>query len=153
MAVQPQADAMARTHLERQGFPVYAPTIARTVRHARQFVTRNAPLFPGYLFIRVDISRARWRSINGTRGVRGLVTAGDNPAPIPERAMTELLEAGNLLKPLEVGTPLEILAGPFAGLTAQLLRLDGASRVAVLMELIGGRLSVNLPRASVRAAG
>lgn len=153
VALQPHADALAKAHLERQGFSIFAPTLLRTVRHARQFISKAAPLFPGYLFVRIDVDRARWRSINGTRGVRGLVSTADGPIPVPKRAMNELLWASEVGEPLEAGAALEIVSGPFAGLTARLQRLDGASRVAVLMELIGGRLSVSLPRASVRAAG
>jgi transcriptional antiterminator RfaH len=153
VAVQPHADAIAVAHLERQQFSVFAPTMSRTVRHARRFVTRRVPLFPGYLFVRLDLGRDRWRAINGTRGVRGLLTVGDRPAEVPDAAIDELLDQQEASAPLPVGTRLEIVAGPFAGLAARLQRLDGPARVTVLMQLIGTELSVSVPRAAVRRAG
>jgi len=78
-AVQPGREDSAERHLARQGFATFAPRHLRTVRHARRAMTRKVPLFPGYLFVALDLARDRWRSVNGTFGVRGLVAAG--PAP------------------------------------------------------------------------
>ena len=152
VSLQPHADDQARTHLLRQGYEVFAPTVLRTVRHARQFRTRVAPLFPGYLFVNVDLAKARWRSINGTRGVRSIVSAGERPLPVPESVIASLRQDAARSLTLTPGTPLDIVAGPFSGLAAQLERLDGAARVAVLMQLIGGAVSVSLPLEMVRAA-
>ena len=153
VAVQPHADALAGTHLRRQGFSVFAPTLTRTVRHARRFVTKQAPLFPGYLFIALDLERDRWRAVNGTRGVRGILTAGDRPARVPEPVVRELmaLEGSEAVWP--EGAALEMVAGPFAGLVGRLVRLDGAARVTVLLQLIGADRAVSVPRAAVRLAG
>lgn len=152
VALLPHADAQAKAHLLRQGFEVFAPTLLRTVRHARQFRTKVAPLFPGYLFVNVDIAEARWRSVNGTRGVRSIVSAGDRPLPVPDSVIAALRPDETKPVPLEPGTELEVVSGPFAGLLAQLERLDGGSRVAVLMQLIGGYVSVTLPLETIRAA-
>lgn len=150
VALQPHADALAKAHLERQHFSLFAPAISRTIRHARQFITRQAPLFPGYLFVRLDLRRDPWRSINGTRGVRGLLMVNERPARVPDGAIDELIGQQDLAAPLQLGMSLEIVSGPFAGLAARLQRLDGASRVTVLMQLIGTELSVSVPRAAVR---
>ena len=153
VALNPHADILAKGHLERQGFVVLAPTLVRTVRHARQFRTKIAPLFPGYLFVNLDMERARWRAINGTRGVRGIVTTGNRPTRVPDSVIAELQRSTEPAEaPLQPGAALEVISGPFAGLRAQLERLDGASRVTVLMELIGGQVSVSLPLATVRSA-
>lgn len=153
VALQPHADALARAHLERQGFSVFAPTLLRTVRHARQFITKQAPLFPGYLFVQLELGRDRWRAVNGTRGVRGLLTAGDVPARVPAAVVDELLAAEAASPALPEGAALEVVAGPFAGLVGRLQRLDGASRVTVLLQLIGAERAVSVARAAVRLAG
>ncbi len=155
VAVLPHADALAREQLMRQGFTVFAPAFKRTVRHARQFRTKLVPLFPGYLFVRLDLGQMRWRAINGTRGVRALVTAGERPARVPDTAIAALMAETGQGAPAELasGTSLEIVAGPFAGLVARLERLEGQARVAVLMEVIGeAPVTVSLPRRMVRAA-
>ncbi len=149
VALQPHADALARDQLGRQGFHVYAPMLVRTVRHARQFRTREAPLFPGYLFVRLDLAEARWRSVNGTRGVRRFLMAGDRPAPVPDQVIAALRGEG--AAEISPGGAIEIVAGPLAGLRGRLERLDNAARVAVLIELLQGPLTVTLPRESVRS--
>lgn len=153
VALQPHADAIAPAHLARQQFSVFAPTMFCTVRHARKFVTKKVPLFPGYLFVWLDLGRMRWRAINGTRGVRGLLMAGERPARVPDAVVDELRVAEGVSAPLPVGAALEIVGGPFAGLTARLQRLDGASRITVLMQLVGTDRSVSVPRAAVRVTG
>lgn len=150
VALQPHADALAKAHLERQHFSLFAPVISRTIRHARQFITRQVPLFPGYLFVRLDLRRDPWRSINGTRGVRGVLMVNERPARVPDGAIDALIGEQEFAAPLQLGMALEIVSGPFAGLAARLQRLDGASRVTVLMQLIGTELSVSVPRAAVR---
>lgn len=155
VAVLPHADALAREQLARQGFVVFAPTFKRTVRHARQFRTKVTPLFPGYMFVQLDLGQARWRAINGTRGVRGLVTAGERPVRVPDAVIVALMPQAGEGAPvvLAPGAVLEVVAGPFAGLVARLERLEGAARVAVLMEVIGSApVTVSLPRSAVRAA-
>ena len=149
VALKPHADALARDQLERQGFQVYAPTLVRTVRHARQFRTKEVPLFPGYLFVRIDLAETRWRTVNGTRGVRRFLMAGDLPAPVPDQVVAALRGEGEAA--ISVGGAIEIVAGPLTGLRGQLERLDNGARVAVLIELLQGPVAVTLPRESVRA--
>src|SRR5258706_16252721 len=60
---------LASSQLRNQGFRTFLPRRLTTRRHARKFDTVMRPLFPGYLFVQLDLSRDRWRSINGTLGV------------------------------------------------------------------------------------
>src|SRR5690349_20642365 len=59
----------AAAHLENQNFPVFLPRRRKTCRHARRIETVLVPFFPGYLFVTLDLSKDRWRSVNGTYGV------------------------------------------------------------------------------------
>lgn len=127
--------------------------LLRTVRHARQFVTRRAPLFPGYLFVWLELGRHRWRSVNGTRGVRGLLTAGDLPARVPPAVIEELQAVEAARTELPKGAFIEMAAGPLTGLVGRLSQLDGAARVIVLLQLAGAERAVSVDKASVRRVG
>src|SRR3974390_1243405 len=70
-------------NLARMGFGTFAPRVWRTTRHARKTRNAMAPLFPGYAFVILNLSRDRWRSVNGTFGVATLIMAGDRPMPVP----------------------------------------------------------------------
>lgn len=80
---QPHREARASFHLGNQGYHVFLPRFLRSRRHARKFETVLAPLFPRYLFVVLDLTRDRWRSVNGTPGVEHLLMRGEGPEPVP----------------------------------------------------------------------
>jgi transcription antitermination factor NusG len=88
---QPRAESKAAFHLARQSYSVFWPRFAKVVRHARRRTETLAPLFPGYLFLSLDVSRQRWRSVNGTCGVVRLIMQGERPQPVP-RGVVEALQ-------------------------------------------------------------
>jgi len=159
-AVQTKAfsEAGADQQLKAQGFASFLPRISKTVRHARKLRTVRAPFFPGYLFVGLDLGRDRWRSVNGTFGVARLVMAGDRPVPVPTgivEALRELVDEAGLIRldgGLKLGQKIEVVAGPFAQALGELERLDGAGRVRVLLDIMGGKVPVLLDRAQLRAA-
>src|ERR1700752_477013 len=73
----PFAEARAELQLQRQEFRTFQPKRHKTVRHARKLSTVEAPFFPRYLFIVLDLARHQWRSVNATIGVSRLVMRGD----------------------------------------------------------------------------
>ena len=70
---QPCNEEGALRNLTRQGFDAFLPRRWVTKRRPDRFCTLLEPLFPRYLFVRLDLELQRWRSINGTYGVRRLV--------------------------------------------------------------------------------
>lgn len=152
-------ETTASTHLQNQDFTVFLPRHRKTRRHARKLDVVLAPFFPSYLFIKLDLTRDRWRSVNGTCGVGHLVLQGESPAPAPVGVIETLIEACDefgVLKlqsdGLECGQSVRILAGAFADLMGQIDRLDDSGRVRVLLDIMGGRIPVVLPRENVTRA-
>ena len=151
-------EAGAQAQLRAQGFEAFLPQVAKTVRHARKLRNVRAPLFPGYLFVRLDLQRDRWRSVNGTFGVASIVTAHERPAPVPHgivEGLQALLDESGLVRldrDLELGQRVEVVAGPFAQSIGKLDRLDGMARVRVLLDIMGGQIPVLIERGSLRAA-
>jgi len=146
---QPHAEMRAALHLRRQGFDVFLPLLRKTIRHARQFRTKDVPFFPRYLFVGLALERDRWRSVNGTFGVSALLMDGEKPRPVPQPVMDELLavaEASGLLAlepTLQIGQTVRIGSGPFAGLIGKLSNLDEKGRVKVLLELMNTKLAIS----------
>ncbi len=91
----PNKEAHARGELRNQGFEVFLPQRLKTMRHARRITTRLSPVFPRYLFVRLSLKRALWRSINGTRGVAFLVSLGERPTPVPKGVVEALIAASD----------------------------------------------------------
>ena len=86
-----RAEQKAQFNLERQGFQSFFPKYRKRRRHARRVETVSSPLFPRYVFVRLDLDRQPWRSINSTLGVHGIVCQGEKPAPLPEGIVEELI--------------------------------------------------------------
>lgn len=152
---QPNREAVAAAHLINQNFEVFLPRSQRIRRHARKIDVVLAPLFPGYLFVRLDITRDRWRCVNSTHGVSQLVILGGGPAAVPTPIIEELqarcdnrgvLDMDADLKP---GQSVRILAGALRDLVGELNRQDANGRVHVLLTILGKPMSFALPRTSV----
>jgi transcription elongation factor/antiterminator RfaH len=155
---QPKSEQRAEFHLGAQGFRTYLPQIQKTVRHARQLRTVQAPLFPRYLFVILDLGRDRWLSVRSTIGVSRLFTTQDGrPVPVPSGIVESLIgrsdgELTRLDAGLVEGQQVRILSGPFADLVGTLERLDGAGRVKVLLEMMGTAVPVTLHRSVLSPA-
>ena len=160
-AVQTQSNRenLALSHLERQGFDVWLPCVERTVRHARRTKLVRRPLFPGYLFINLDLDTTGWRAVNGTVGVRQIVRFGKKPQPVEEGFISALRSTENsdgfmqsTGNEIKMGQDVEILDGPLAGRIGKLLRMDSANRVTVLLEILGVVVKGQVSRQAVVVA-
>jgi transcription elongation factor/antiterminator RfaH len=147
-----RGEALAIDNLRRQGFGAFCPWIHRTIRHARKTKTVLAPLFPSYVFVELDPTQDRWRSINGTRGVSHLIANGETPTPLPLgvveaiRARTGDDDVVDWTASFHVGQTVRISSGPFAELVGTLEHLPPEGRVRVLVHLMGQAVAVQMHR-------
>jgi len=153
-------ESLAEEHLGRQGFATFLPRIKASRRRRGRWREVIEPLFPGYLFIRLDLHTQDSSPIRSTRGVLGLVRFGDEPAQVPADLIAGLMAASattagivreeHLFKP---GDRVEIVLGPFAGLPASILAESGEERVQLLLELLGRANKVSISRHQIRPLG
>jgi transcription antitermination factor NusG len=114
-------------------------------------------LFPGYVFLILDLSRDRWRAVNSAFGVASLIMGGEQPMPVPCGVVESLMMSENsglvrLNNDPEIGQKVRILSGPFADALCRLVHLDDRGRVRVLLELMGTEVTAQLDRSSVAPA-
>ncbi len=156
--VLPHRESSAQLNLHRLGFRSFAPRVRRTIRHARTLRNVLAPLFRGYIFVILDLSADRWRSVNSTIGVASLIMGAEQPMPVPRgivEALVAAIESSGTVRldsNLEIGQKLRILSGPFAESLCRLVHLDERGRVRVLLEFMGAEVSAQLDRSSVTPA-
>jgi len=157
---QVRGEERARFNLERQGFRTYLPRYRRERRHARRREIVQAPLFPGYIFVRLDLETAPWRSINGTFGVTRLVCRGDRPAELPKGVVEEIAaregENGLIVmkpRPFRRGEALRIMTGALADCLGFFERMADRDRVVLLLDLLGRKVRVQAPLEAVATGG
>lgn len=155
-----RSETRARVSLRRQGFEVYLPQYAKRRRHARRTEVVGSPLFPGYLFLQMDLSSSPWHSVNSTVGVHSLLCHGRMPAAVPEGVVEELRarETGDGLVPLssltvlERGEMLRIVDGPLNDRVGIYEKMTSGERVVLLLRLLGRDVEVAVPLNATRSA-
>ena len=83
VATRPRMEGAARENLERQGYGVCLPELRLRKRRQGRWQDVNEPLFPGYLFVALDLAVDNTAPIRSTVGVRGLVRFGLRSPPMP----------------------------------------------------------------------
>ena len=158
---KPRQELCSLENLERQGFECFLPLIAVEKLRRKLIVVVQEPLFPRYLFIRLDASQEgrSWNPIRSTTGVSRLVSFGQVPAKIDDLLVDTIralvLREGVQQRHFEPGEVLRINDGPFAGLEAVYQMPDGEARVMVLINILSKKVSLSLepPSLSKVSAG
>lgn len=156
---QPGREAVAAQHLRNQGFDTYLPQYQRLRRHAGRSEIVAAPLFPRYLFVGIDMRQQRWRAVNGTVGVVGLVMTGDKPTPVPDMVMAEIRSREDDTGYIKLNAPafqrgqsLRIVEGPMADTQALFEETVDGNRAILLISLLGRMVRTRMPLRQVEAA-
>jgi transcription antitermination factor NusG len=114
------------------------------------------PLFSGYIFVNhVDTPENRYRILNLPGAVR-FVTLEGHAAPIPEEQIQyvrRFLESSIAIDPypyIQVGTRVEVIAGPLKGIQGILVEKRGRFRFVIQVDLIRQAVSVEIDASDVR---
>ena len=113
----------------------------------------QAPLFPGYVFVRIDL-RHRLKVL-GIPGVVRLVGFNGAPTALPEEQINALrkgLTQNPKAEPCRYfpsGRSVRVKSGSFEGLEGILIRYKGNFRVVLSIELIQRSVSVDVDAASI----
>jgi transcription antitermination factor NusG len=118
-------------------------------------VSLELPLFPNYLFVRIDPGE-RLRVLRVPR-VLSIVSRGREPSPVPDHYITRLRDG--LLTPgiephpgLEVGDKVRITTGAMAGMEGVLDRRKNGCRVVLRLEMIGRSIAVEVDAEDIESA-
>ncbi len=137
-------EQLASEHLERQGFNVYLPLMRAARRRRGRWKSLVEPMFPGYLFVKIDIHDQDVSPIRSTCGVIRMVRFGEQLQPVPESIVKALsdcqpdrespIDPSALFRP---GDEVTIVEGPFTGLRAIFEAKTGEERVCILLDILG----------------
>lgn len=155
---KPRQEDVALANLERQGYECYLPQmrIERVRRRKAEIATE--PMFPRYLFIRLDSSDQgkSWSPIRSTLGVSQLVHFGAQAAKVDD-TLVDLLRQRERALPTEAmfhhGDSVVIADGPFAGIEAIYQTADAECRAFILLEILAKPVSMHIDAGRLRKAG
>ena len=147
---KPLSEYLAATALERNGYELCFPRV-QTPRPRTGHV--DAPLFPGYLFVRQDRNGSGLPAINRMAGLIGWVKFDDVVPRVPDEVITELerrLEAinegGGHWTRYQPGERVRVVSGKMESL-AEVLEEPSSpeSRVNVLLDFMGRLIPARVP--------
>ena len=115
------------------------------IKKTQQYVKVIKPLFPGYVFILMDIKSTNWSVINSTYGVKNIISRGLEPVEVPKKVIEELKMRENRegitnIKPHisnDIGDKIEIHKGVFAGKHGIFDGLTADNRIKILFNFMG----------------
>jgi transcriptional antiterminator RfaH len=140
---KPRKEAEVECRLSRLDLEVFLPWLRARRRVGTRFQWVLTPLFPGYLFSRLDMQvsgkRARYLP-----GVVDFLKLGSRIAEVEVEVIQGLRErcpngvAQMQPRRYKLGEQVNVLEGPFSGLEAVFEReMKGSDRVAVLVGILG----------------
>jgi transcription antitermination factor NusG len=150
---KPQHERAVRDGLVQKGLESFLPLYWTTRRWSDRTKRLQLPLFPGYVFCRVE--SARRLPVLQTPGVRSLVSFGTEMIPIPEvevQRIQRMVESGCLIEPwpyLHAGQRVRVDHGPLTGLEGTLSEVRNTWRVVVGLELLQRSVAVQLDRTQI----
>lgn len=142
---KPRKEKVVEKRLGDLNLEVFLPWLRSRRRIGSRHQWVLVPLFPGYLFCRLDVVLTG-KAARYAPGVKDFVKFGNRIAEVgPEIIQTLRDRCPNGVAQIQpriyrAGEPIMIKEGPFSGLEAVFEReMKGSQRVAVLLELLGRR--------------
>ncbi len=144
----------ASKNIDAQGFQYYLPEISSFTSRG---TNKRELLFPGYVFVKICLG---WESLLSTRGITRLFLRDGKPVRIPEREIDYFKKLEDeegfvqLDPPLRSGTVIyaNTYAGVFHGVRGIVSGMVSASRVRVLLEMLGREVEIEIDRRIISIA-
>jgi|SRR5579863_6676952 len=139
--------------LEFRGYETFLPLRKTICSRFSENSDHWRPLFPGYLFCRLDISDRRVRVIS-TPWVIRLLGAPARPEPVPNSEIEALQAIVRSSLPSEVGAAFRqgercrILEGPLQGVEGTIRSVKGRTQLAVEVTILQRSVYVQIPGCS-----
>ncbi len=150
-------EEVVRGRLTAKGIETFLPQAAVWSRRADRRKVIEAPLFRGYLFVRVAMGRPVWAQIVRTPGVVRVLGNSEGCLPVPEAQIDSVraLVAGTALPRLHPyltgGRRVRVASGPLTGCEGVLVRRRGRGgrRLVIAVDIIRQAVCAELEAADV----
>lgn len=149
----PRCEELVSTLLKKEDIEVFLPRLNNNPQ-------KSEPLFPGYLFIKLNSHHPDWSKINYLQGVRKLISFGGRPVPVAKKIVNligyGLEKRGYVIRKLNLlpGDRVRFNKGHLAGLEGKFTgETSGKERVKVLLETIYKQFTVEADAAMLSKVG
>jgi len=130
---------------------ILIPTESVVEMRKGQRRTTTRKFFPGYMFVRMKLTRQTWHLVKGTPKITGFL-GGNNPSPVPDREINTVkkAETDGAAKPkpkvlFEEGETVRVIDGPFSNFAGIVEEVKPEKqKIRVLVSIFGRATPVEL---------
>jgi transcription termination/antitermination protein NusG len=150
VSTRSRQEKTAATMLEAIGVQHFLPLRSELRQWSDRKQTTLVPLFSGYLFVCVNLSKDSTLEVLKVPGIVSFVRNQIGPLPIPEQQIEDIrtvLAAGARLSSqphLKEGDRVRVVRGPLAGIEGILVRANSESRLLISIEMIRQSIGVSV---------
>jgi|TARA_Y100001936_G_scaffold200950_1_gene203006 transcriptional antiterminator NusG len=145
-------DALSKKKLEANLEQILVPTHQVTEVKKGKRTKREKKYFPGYVLVKVNLSKEIYHLIKNIQKVSGFLGSGDQPTPISDKEIQRILgqvseSAINQKSGItfEIGEKVKVCDGPFASFNGLIEEIDEEkSRIKVSVSIFGRPTPVDL---------
>jgi transcription antitermination factor NusG len=156
LSVKGNCERFVATNLAQKGYEVFLPSYTVTRRWSDRMKSVECPLFPGYVFCRLDLEHRV--PVLSTTSVRSIVGAGKRAMPVSENellAVRKIVESGlpfSACAYFRVGQRVYLNEGPLAGVDGIIAAFKSSSRLVVSVDLLQRSVMVEIDPSWVEPA-
>ena len=149
---KPGNEDRVKGNLLNQEIEAFLPLMGTFQYRSGKMIQRIRPLFPNYLFARLDLG-VHYSKVKYTRGVSKVLGSKEGPTPIAETVVETIKDRigeDHLVKlenELQDGDLVQVTSGPLKDLMGVFQKkMSGKGRVKILLSLIGVDVPVQISR-------
>ena len=149
-------ESRAQINLQNQGIEAFFPQLEKQQLINGRRTVKQSPVFPNYLFVRLNAITGNFAAVKNTRGISGFVSYGASYQLVPELLINELKNAqltqdsNNLPQP---GDLVCLNNGSFKDVQAIFKEPDGDMRSILLVNLLNKQIEMSVDNSDVRKVG
>ena len=137
----------------------FMPKLLVTRSHARKIEKVLRPLFPGYIFININVDKS-YREVKNIIGVKGIISSGNSPSCVPKTVINDIQSytdnKGLVYKwkvsNYKIGQEVKIKDGIFKGNIGSFCGMSSKDRVSILLAFLGSEVRVSISSLIISAA-
>ena len=120
------------------------------VKDGRKRTVRRK-IYPGYVFVEMEVNDRSWYVVRNTPGVTGFVGSATKPVPLEPQEVRRILKSQGIEKEVrpqisvEIGEQVRIISGPFDNFYATITEINNEKgTLKVLIDMFGRETSVEV---------
>lgn len=131
-------------------FDIIVPTREVVAIKKGKKTKQKEKVFPGYIFVRMNLDDESWLVVRTTEGVTGFIGAGTKPTPISDKEVQAIMKFVQQEQPkfkakFSVGEAVKITEGPFADFLGTVEAIDEEKgKIRVLVSIFDRETPVEL---------